>query len=195
MEIDATAFLDGSSVAATSFDYDSGATMFNPTATAQGTSGSDSIAPASNADQTVYARGGDDRISTDGGNDAIYAGSGNDSVWGGAGDDTIFGGTGNDSLAGGDGSDTFIFTAMQGSDTVDGGTGWTDVLELAGFGGDITVNATTVDGEGWTLVLEDGHSVTAETLDSLELSGDATGVITFDEGGTIDFTGIDKIVF
>ena len=195
VSVDASDFMDQSTLAAGSFDFDSGYAAANPSATQDGTASANTITTTGSGDQVVYGRGGDDAISTGSGNDAIYAGSGDDTVTAGAGDDTIYGGTGNDSLTGGDGSDTFAVTALEGADTIDGGSGWTDVIDLMGFSGDVTVTGTTIDGEGWTVLLDEGHSASGQTLDSIELSTDATGVITFDEGGTIDFSGIDRLTF
>ena len=195
VEVDATDFIVESTIAGGSYNFDTGYSGTDPTATSEGTSADNTISATAGSDQVVYARAGNDTITTGSGNDAIYAGSGNDTVTAGAGDDTIYGGTGNDSLSGGDGSDTFVVTALEGADTIDGGAGWTDIIDLMGFSGSVTVTGTTIDGEGWTVLLDDGHSVTGQTLDSLELSPDASGVITFDEGGTIDFTGIDRIGF
>ena len=193
VEVNAADFKGESSVGANSFDYDTGYATASSSAKSEGSNSSETLSNGSGADQTVYARGGDDTVATGSGDDAIYAGSGDDTVSAGAGDDTIYGGTGDDLLSGGDGSDLFVFTSVQGNDTVDGGAGWTDVLELAGFSGDFTISGNTIDGDGWTVMLDEGHSITGETLDSIEFSADASGVISFDEGGTIDFTGIEKI--
>ena len=189
-----SSFMDSSSISADVFDYDTGTSDEHSAKTIAGDSGNGSHRTTESADQIVYARGGNDTIATGAGDDAIYAGSGDDTVHGGAGNDTIFGGTGADSLSGGDGNDIFVFTSMQGADTVDGGPGWTDAIDLAGFAGDVNVSGSTVDGEGWTMVLDASHSVTNQTLDSIELT-DASGLITFDDGGTIDFAGIDRITF
>ncbi len=194
VDYDAAELMTQSSVAADSFDYDSGNSREHLRETQKSSDEEEKIFGSGDR-EVIYARGGGDYVQTDAGDDVIYGGSGNDTVLSGAGDDTIFGGTGSDTLVGGDGNDIFVVTAMQGDDTVNGGSGWIDVLELSGIGGDATVEGQMVDGEGWTLLLENGHSVTAETLNSLELSPDAIGVITFDEGGTIDFTGIEKINF
>ncbi len=175
-------------------------------------SGNDSV-DGGTGDDALYGGDGDDTLHGDDGHDFVHAGSGSDAVAGGVGDDELYGGFGNDTIEGGTGSDTidgglgddllvgndgndvFSFSVLEGTDTIDGGSGWTDIIELAGFTGDVTVSGNTISGEGWTALLDDGHSVTGETLDSIELSVDATGVITFDEGGTIDLTGIEKIGF
>lgn len=126
-------------------------------------------------------------------NDVLYGFGATDVMSGGTGDDTLLGGAGNDHMSGGDGGDSFVVASMSGNDTVDGGAGWTDMIELAGLSGDVTVSGNVVEGEGWTLVLDGDHSVTGQTLDSIELTADAIGTITFDEGGIIDFSGIDRI--
>ena len=124
------------------------------------------------------------------GDDVLVAGSGDDILSGGDGNDTITGGEGNDILSGGEGDDTFIFQASQGNDTVSGGDGWTDVIQLDGFAGNDSQ-------QGWTLELEGGSTIssTDEDLNEILLSDDASGTITFDDGGTIDFDGIEKIVW
>ena len=188
IDVDASDFMGESTVAAGAFDYDTGYSVSHPTATSEGDGAANTLSDAGGSAQTVYARGGADTVTTGSGDDVVYGGSGNDTITADSGDDTLYGGTGNDSLSGEDGNDSFYFTSMEGDDTVVGGAGWTDIIELAGFGGDVTVTGSIVDGEGWTMVLDGGATVTGQTLDSIELSTDATGVITFDEGGTIDFT-------
>ena len=122
----------------------------------------------------------------------VNGGDGDDVIWTSTGDDVINGGAGNDSMYGGDGSDTLTFLAQQGNDIVDGGSGdsWTDTLQLEGFSGQNHE-------DGWTLVLNDGSSI--ESTDDLNgelfLSQDAGGTITFDQGGSIDFDNIEKIVW
>ena len=192
---DASDFFDSSSLAADVYDYDTGSAAGH-TPTFIGGSGS-GFANLSNStsDEVIYARQGNDTLESGSGNDVIYGGAGNESISSGSGDDTIFGGTGNDSMSGGDGNDSFFVTAMQGSDTIDGGSGWTDVIELAGFGSDVSVDGDIIDGEGWTVVLDSGHSAISVNLDSIELSPDAVGTITFDDGGVVDFSGIERVTF
>ncbi|MGZ2257083.1 LamG-like jellyroll fold domain-containing protein [Roseobacter sp. A03A-229] len=115
----------------------------------------------------------------------------------GAGDDTLTLGSGDDVVTGGSGSDAFLIGSQEGADTVDGGLagGWTDVITLEGMGNGYSISGDTVDGDGWTMVLESGHSVVSDSAGVLQLSQDASGVISFDDGGTIDFTGIEQINF
>ena len=132
--------------------------------------------------------GGDD-------SDLIYGFGGDDTISGGAGDDVINGGAGDDVLNGQDGSDAFLVAALQGSDTIDGGAGasWTDTILLDDMGAGYSVLGDTVDGDGWTMVLDSGHSILSQDTATLELSDDAAGTITFDDGGTVDFSGIERI--
>lgn len=80
----------------------------------------------------------------------------------------------------------------EGSDSVQGGIdgGWTDVIQLDGFTG-------ADSQQGWTLTLDGGSTIssTDEDLSEMLLSDDASGNITFDDGGTIDFDGVEKIVW
>ena len=117
-------------------------------------------------------------------------GEGNDILWTSTGDDTLTGGAGNDAMFGGDGSDMFIFGSNDGNDTVSGGAGWTDVIQLEGFDG-------VAAEQGWTLTLENGHSVhsTDNSSGEMLLNDDAAGTIIFDDGGEVTFDGIEKIVW
>ncbi|MCV6592254.1 MAG: hypothetical protein OIF48_04830, partial [Silicimonas sp.] len=193
-EVDASSFQVSSTTAADVFDYDTGTPPSHGAMSIPGSASADTINVSGSSDVTVQGSADDDRITSSSGNDALYGGSGNDTILGGAGDDSLYGGTGSDSMVGGDGHDVFTLTAGQGADTVEGGAGWTDVLELAGFSGDFTIDGNTIDGAGWTMVLDAGDAVTASTSDTLELSADASGMITFDDGGTVDFTGIEKVL-
>ncbi|VAX04078.1 Alkaline phosphatase [hydrothermal vent metagenome] len=119
----------------------------------------------------------------------VKGGEGNDTLWTSTGDDTLIGGTGNDSMFGGEGSDIFVFEANEGNDTVDGGAGWTDVIQLNDVGADSQ--------QGWTLTLDDGSMIasTDEDANEMLLSDDASGTISFDDGSTVEFDGIEKIVW
>nr|WP_306265851.1 cadherin-like domain-containing protein [Pararhizobium sp. IMCC3301] len=141
----------------------------------QGGSGNDTII-GSNAAETLSGGAGNDIISGGGGADTIYGEDGND---------TLTGGTGNDFLSGGAGDDIFIYELGDGNDTIVGGAGWTDVLELQGFD-------SASYGTGWTLTLTSG-SIEGQTGDSLDLSADAAGTVTFDDGAQINFDQLEQI--
>ncbi|VAV95855.1 Alkaline phosphatase, partial [hydrothermal vent metagenome] len=122
----------------------------------------------------------------------VKGGSGNDTIWTSTGDDTLIGGTGNDSMFGGAGDDTFIFGANEGTDIVSGGDGggWTDTIQLDDF-------SDSDSQQGWTLALDNGDTIlsTDEGANEIFLSDDSAGTITFDDGSTIEFEGIEKIVW
>ena len=65
-----------------------------------------------------------------------------------SGTDTLNGGTGNDRLEGGDGSDVFLYEYGDGDDTVKGGSGWTDRVELSNVSG-----GPGEAGSGWICTL------------------------------------------
>ncbi len=144
---------------------------------------------------TLIGGDGEDSLYGEQNNDILFGGSGDDWLVGGSGDDTIFGGAGNDKMQGGTGNDLFVFSALEGSDVVKGGSDWVDTIELIDVSGAYTLSGNVLDGEGWTMVLDDNSKFVGKTLDSIELSTDAAGVITFDAGGTIDFSGIERITF
>ena len=110
-------------------------------------------------------------------------------VKGSDGDDTLKGGTGNDEIIGGDGDDLFIYEADGGSDSFDGGSGWTDTIDLSNAVGD-----DAVYGDDWTVTLTDGEII-SENADSLEFSDDSSGYIELDNGETIDFSNVEQIGF
>jgi len=114
------------------------------------------------------------------------------------GDDQIDGGAGDDTLSGGGGDDTFLIGAGEGNDTVSGGTGtsWTDTLDLQGVFGAVTVSSSgdTVTGEGWTIALDSGNVVSSDSNELL-LDSDASGLLSFDGGGSVDFDAIERVVW
>ena len=74
-------------------------------------------------DDAIFGALGEDTLIGGPGNDIISGGPGNDTIDGGEGADVITGGGGNDTLLGGDGSDVFLWTAGDGTDYVEGGSG------------------------------------------------------------------------
>jgi Ca2+-binding RTX toxin-like protein len=167
---------------------------------------------------TIHGEGGDDFIRGDAGNDLVYGGEGNDQVfggadndlvYGGAGNDQVFGGLGEDEVYGGDGDDTV--TGMLGNDVAYGGDGDDNVLGnggndtlYGGAGADVLQgedDADTIHGEAGdtvyggeggddndTLILTDVAQVVYDPF-ALE-----NGVVTFNDGGTLNFYGIEHVV-
>uniref|UniRef100_A0AAN0NM02 Cadherin domain-containing protein n=1 Tax=Yoonia rhodophyticola TaxID=3137370 RepID=A0AAN0NM02_9RHOB len=166
-------------------------------------SGNDTVASMDGND-TVYGGSGEDRLFGGNDDDTLYGDGGNDTLDGGAGNDTLYGGTGNDMLTGhlgddtmygGDGDDIYVVEALQGNDVIEDASGWTDIIALTDVGGVQGVSGNTIDGDGWTMILDNGSSVVGSSTNSLDLSSDAAGVITFDQGGSVDFIGIDRITW
>ncbi|WP_196510328.1 calcium-binding protein, partial [Nostoc sp. NZL] len=78
---------------------------------------------------------GDDSEESTNGKDILTGGVGNDTLYGGNGKDDLTGGAGNDILTGGSASDTFIFAALDGTDTI---TDFNDGLDYIGLSGGLT---------------------------------------------------------
>lgn len=110
---------------------------------------------------------GNDIASGGEGNDSLYGGAGTDSLYGGDGNDLISGGTGGDLLVGGSGSDTFVGGA---GDTIVGGAGDNDTLDLSGAGP--------------YRIIKDPGDRTAGTVEFLDAFGNVIG--------TLSYTGIDS---
>ena len=74
---------------------------------------------------------------------SIGAGSGNDTVIGTSNADTIDGRNGNDSILGGDGNDRFLVSIADArGDTIDGGAGTLDTLQIRAGSGPMTLTTT-----------------------------------------------------
>ena len=71
-----------------------------------------------NGEDLLDGTAGNDRLDGGNGKDILIGRAGNDILNGGNGKDELTGGTGNDILTGGNGSDTFIFAALDGTDTI-----------------------------------------------------------------------------
>ena len=74
--------------------------------------------------------------------------------------------------------------------------GWTDTIDLEGMTGGATTSADglTVTGDGWTVVLDSGE-VTTTADGYLDLTQDASGTITLEDGSEIHFEGMEKITW
>ncbi|MGJ5628374.1 calcium-binding protein [Nostoc sp. CALU 1950] len=86
---------------------------------------------------------GDDSDDSTNGKDILTGGAGNDTLYGGNGKDDLTGGLGNDILIGGSASDTFIFAALDGTDTI---TDFNDGLDYIGLSGGLTFSALSFSG-------------------------------------------------
>jgi Ca2+-binding RTX toxin-like protein len=160
----------------------------------RGGSGNDTI---SGGDDNDYLRGdaGNDTLNGDAGNDRLYGGDGNDALNGGLGadrlygqdgNDTLDGGAGNDILDGGAGDDLFIFGEGNGTDTVHGGAGWLDSVQLQGSNG-----AALAVGD-FNVELSSG-SIDEQADGYIALSQDAAGTVTLNDGSELHFDGLERI--
>ncbi|MGI9500700.1 MAG: calcium-binding protein, partial [Geminicoccaceae bacterium] len=127
--------------------------------------------------------------------DVIHGLEGDDTITGGAGNDTLSGGDGTDTLYGNDGADLFVLLQSQGDDNVHGGAGgdWTDVIELQDSSGGSNIGNY---GSDWTVQFDSGSIESSDTDPNsgwLDLTDDASGTITMQDGTEIDFTGIEHI--
>jgi Ca2+-binding RTX toxin-like protein len=112
-----------------------------PAALLFGGDGNDTLTGGSGNDE-LLGQEGNDSLSGRGGADLLSGGGGNDFIAGGAGNDTLFGGDGDDFLDGdqgadigflGAGNDVFKWDQGDGSDIVEGGPGFDEML-FNGFG-------------------------------------------------------------
>jgi Ca2+-binding RTX toxin-like protein len=83
------------------------------------------------------------------------------------------------SANGSSGDDVFVYHAGDGDDVFNGGSG-TDVIRLESVA------------EGWTLHLRRGE-ILSDAAGHLSLSAGAVGFITFADGSTLRFTGVERI--
>lgn len=80
-------------------------------------------------------------------------------------------------------------SVVSGQDSYHIHGGWcsTDTIDIAD---------AVEDGQSWLVTLEGGDSYSSEdALSFLDLGHDAAGTITFEDGTTIEFEGIEKIVW
>ena len=117
---------------------------------------------------------------------SLTGNAGNNVLDGGAGNDVLTGGTGNDTMMGGSGDDLFVYMKGNGSDNMNGGTGWADTIQFDQSGGSLEF------GTDWTLSLTSG-SIVSQNADGLVLSNDADGVINVSDGSQISVTDVERI--
>ncbi|NNL90280.1 MAG: hypothetical protein HKP25_14545, partial [Marinicaulis sp.] len=112
-----------------------------------------------------------------------------EAINGGVGDDILRGDGGDDILFGGDGNDTFIYAIGDGSDVVNGGDGgWVDAIQFADG-----IDSLGEFGVDWTMEITEGF-VESQSDQGINLSENASGVITLEDGNTIEFSNIEQII-
>lgn len=141
----------------------------------------------------VYGSNGDDTILGDAGNDRLYGmdgaddlsgGAGNDLLYGGSGNDELSGGAGNDRMEGGSGDDLFTFGEGGGSDVARGGSGWLDTIKVE--------NDQGPGADSWNFELTRG-SVEEQADGYVQISSDAAGTVTMEDGSELSFDGMERI--
>ena len=133
-----------------------------------------------NLDYTIVNAdlGNDDTIRGGGGADIIFGQAGDDILLGNGGADTISGGTGADQITGGGGAD--VLSGGAGSDTFFGGND-----------GDVVVGGEDADGSDFDILNLIGADVDFITYDA----GDPeAGVVTFNNGDTMTFSEIERVI-
>ncbi|MCP4817803.1 MAG: hypothetical protein GY883_01355 [Shimia sp.] len=109
----------------------------------------------------VYGEDGNDHLRGGRGNDLLEGGDGDDKLSGGSGADTLLGGEGDDHLYGGSGGDNFVFTALEGDNTIlDFRSNDTIVLEAAEFADFHAVEAATSIVDGAAVIAGADGSIT-----------------------------------
>ena len=140
-------------------------------------------------DDRLEGDGGNDRLRGQDGDDTLIGGEGDDRLEGGDGADVLIGGLGDDTLTGGAGDDVFVYAEGDGSDVVRAGGGdWMDVIQFDGG-----IEALGEFGVDWTVELTRG-SIDSVNADRIDLSQNADGVITLNDGSTIEFQDVEQII-
>jgi Ca2+-binding RTX toxin-like protein len=142
---------------------------------------------------SVFGGGRNDTIRTGAGDDTLIGGGGNDTLHSEAGNDTLRGGTGDDTLYGGQGNDLFIFAQGDGSDMAHGGAGasWVDTISLQDASGGNDIGAYGTD---WTLTITSGSIATVGD-GFIDLSQDADGYVTLQDGSQVTFQDMERVEF
>ncbi len=147
---------------------------------------------------TLTGGSGDDQLSGQDGNDSLFGRGGGDSLAGGAGDDFIAGGAGNDTMFGGDGNDfvdgdqgadvaflgagndVFRWDQGDGSDNVEGGSGFDELL-FNGFG----------NPENFTFSADGDHALFTRTQGNIVMDLDGVEKVTVNALGGADTININ----
>ena len=159
-----------------------------PAAQIYGGDGNDTLTGGSGNDK-LSGQDGNDSLFGGGGDDTLSGGAGNDFIAGGAGNDTLFGGDGNDFLDGdqgtdvaflGAGNDVFRWDQGDGSDTVEGGSGFDEML-FNGFG----------NPENFTLSADGDHALFTRVQGNIVMDLDEVEKVTVNALGGADTININ----
>jgi RTX calcium-binding nonapeptide repeat (4 copies)/Cadherin domain len=156
-----------------------------------GTDGADRItgtdlSESKGGEEIMLGMGGDDVLLGGGNEDRLIGGEGNDTLSGGDQSDVLAGGTGDDTADGGSGDDIYVFRMGDGHDTFSGGSGHDAILLMGTEGG-------SPDPSDWSLNLTSGSA--SWSMDHVSLTSGAAGTITFTDGSSVAFDGVETIDF
>ena len=116
----------------------------------------------------------------------LDGGSGNDSLVGGAGDDTLAGGLGDDVLKGGLGADLFLVPTAGANEVIIGG----EDADLNADGQSDETDVLDLRGAGVRSIVYDTSDPTYDAATGVGESGS----VTFDHGGTLNFSEIETVI-
>ncbi|MEO1500401.1 MAG: Hint domain-containing protein [Pseudomonadota bacterium] len=164
----------------------------------------DDVAAGGSGDDTISGGDGNDTLDGDLGNDALFGEAGSDVLSGGDGEDTLTGDTGPDTLAGDAGNDTIIAN----DDATGGAAGASDPnfgdVITGGIGDDVIFanGSDTVDGgedagdgDTDTLFVSDVASIQYQDEFGTNVAFETEqGIVTFNDGSTLNFSNIENVV-
>ncbi|MEO0357113.1 MAG: beta-propeller fold lactonase family protein [Pseudomonadota bacterium] len=150
-----------------------------------GGDGDDALGGGTGTDQ-LFAGAGNDTIGAGHDDDVAYGGAGNDFIGGGDGDDHLDGGAGDDKINSGDGddvifggagADTYVFNAFTAGevDTIMDFDTTQDIIRMKGVDGRysaLEIATVTIEGEEFTEISYDGHTIRLADTDAASLSPD-----------------------
>jgi trimeric autotransporter adhesin len=145
----------------------------------------DTIVGIDGVGNTLSGGSGNDSLTGDSLADRLNGDAGNDTLKGSSGNDTLAGGIGLDSLEGGSGGDVFLFTKLDGADTIydRGGSSDVDTLIITGYASTAAIYNRVGNTNDFTITFSTGtDSITVQQ--GLEIGGDTLEQITFASGGS-----------
>jgi Ca2+-binding RTX toxin-like protein len=135
----------------------------------------DTLFGAGSHPQALHAGSGNETLIGGAGADSFYGGSGTSRIIGGSGNDTFVAGTGTASMTAGSGSNEFVFNKGHagGSDSIQGFTHGSDLVDLQAYAKDAVKDALksqVVSGGSDTITLSDNTSITFVGVSNLTTS-------------------------
>lgn len=146
-------------------------------------------------DDVLRGNRGNDLVKGGDGDDEIHGGSGSDELWGNDGDDVIYAGKGGDWIKGGAGADTYVFSNVDGVDTIadfsqpDG-----DIIDLTAVLDDATGLTGDVVVDSFVQFKQDGDDTQVYIdLDGYDGSDGAQHMLTLLDQDASDLSSSDLV--